>query len=305
MIDIKEEKLLDFFEWMNERHAIYLRKERGDDPPWTEDPIMQVYKFTNVYRELDRGTVWYRKNFREPFANHIELFFNTVVYRRHNLIATAETTGFIEKYDTPYYVKIMKERQANGIPVFTGAYMTCGGIVDPATKQVPHSKVDQIFGIAFSYLWEHRAELQPQHGDTLEQAFERLSFKCPGVGPFIAYEVVSDLRWTHYLKDATDIMTWANPGPGAMRGIKRLMGLEVNWRNMDKFKEDRVYEPTRSEQIDAMVGLLQISPDYLDTWMDPLEMRDIEHSLCEFDKYERTRTGEGRPRSKYNYNKQV
>ena len=32
-----------------------------------------------------------------------------------------------------------------------------------------------------------------------------------------------------------------------------------------------------------------------------LEMRDIEHSLCEFDKYERVRLGQGAPRSKYTY----
>jgi hypothetical protein len=32
-----------------------------------------------------------------------------------------------------------------------------------------------------------------------------------------------------------------------------------------------------------------------------LEMRDIEHSLCEFDKYERVRLGQGKPRSKYTY----
>ena len=31
----------------------------------------------------------------------------------------------------------------------------------------------------------------------------------------------------------------------------------------------------------------------------PLEMRDIEHCLCEFDKYERVRLGQGRPRAKY------
>jgi hypothetical protein len=28
-------------------------------------------------------------------------------------------------------------------------------------------------------------------------------------------------------------------------------------------------------------------------------MRDIEHSLCEFDKYERVRLGQGKPRSLY------
>ncbi len=28
----------------------------------------------------------------------------------------------------------------------------------------------------------------------------------------------------------------------------------------------------------------------------PLELREIEHSLCEFDKYERVRLGEGKPK---------
>ena len=32
-----------------------------------------------------------------------------------------------------------------------------------------------------------------------------------------------------------------------------------------------------------------------------LEMRDIEHSLCEFDKYERVRNGEGKPRGRYKW----
>jgi hypothetical protein len=28
-------------------------------------------------------------------------------------------------------------------------------------------------------------------------------------------------------------------------------------------------------------------------------MREVEHTLCEFDKYERVRTGEGKPRGVY------
>jgi hypothetical protein len=40
-------------------------------------------------------------------------------------------------------------------------------------------------------------------------------------------------------------------------------------------------------------------------WMPSVEMRDIEHSLCEFDKYERVRLGEGRPRMKYKPSQQV
>lgn len=34
----------------------------------------------------------------------------------------------------------------------------------------------------------------------------------------------------------------------------------------------------------------------------PFELREIEHSLCEFDKYERVRRGEGRPRQLFRRN---
>ena len=33
-----------------------------------------------------------------------------------------------------------------------------------------------------------------------------------------------------------------------------------------------------------------------------VDMRTIEHSLCEWDKYERVRLGQGTPRSRYNAN---
>jgi hypothetical protein len=48
-----------------------------------------------------------------------------------------------------------------------------------------------------------------------------------------------------------------------------------------------------------MFELLKFSPEYLSEKFPKLEMRDIEHSLCEFDKYERVRNGEGAPRGRY------
>jgi hypothetical protein len=53
------------------------------------------------------------------------------------------------------------------------------------------------------------------------------------------------------------------------------------------------------EYIRHMQELWAISKDYLPEWFPKLEMRDIEHSLCEFDKYERARLGHGKPRSRY------
>jgi hypothetical protein len=106
----------------------------------------------------------------------------------------------------------------------------------------------------------------------------------------MTYEVVTDLRHTRYLRAAPDVNTWANAGPGAFRGLNRVFGRPLK----------QAQNPQAACQ--EMADLLTMSKHYWPKptiWWPKLEMRDIEHSLCEFDKYERVRNGEGRPRSMY------
>ena len=84
-------------------------------------------------------------------------------------------------------------------------------------------------------------------------------------------------------------MTWANPGPGAKRGLNRIYD-----RALNKQMKSNLF-------ITEMQDLLELSPDFIHGQVPSLEMRDIEHSLCEFDKYERVLNGEGKPRSIYRW----
>ena len=43
-----------YWRFAAERQAIFLRRMENLVGPWTQDPILQRYKFTNVYRVLDR-----------------------------------------------------------------------------------------------------------------------------------------------------------------------------------------------------------------------------------------------------------
>lgn len=111
----------------------------------------------------------------------------------------------------------------------------------------------------------------------------------------MAYEIVTDMRHTRLLEDATDIYTWANPGPGAKRGLRRL-GLPSTpdakaITSMRGLLERHVYIAEQFDDKDADGAELSNLP--------MVEMRDIEHSLCEFDKYCRVKFGEGEPRSKF------
>jgi len=101
------------------------------------------------------------------------------------------------------------------------------------------------------------------------------------VGKFVGYEMVCDLRFTNVL-DAVDTLTWANVGPGAERGLRRL-GMDPTLESMRELL-------SRKNELQSYVFDCE--------W--PFELREIEHSLCEFDKYQRVKTGAGRPRQRYN-----
>lgn len=290
--------LLDnYWKFINERHAIYIRRERGDPWPWTEDELLQKYKFTNIFRELDTGTIWLREHIRDPYEYHNELFFNIALYRLYNYTGTAQEildkVGFIERVGqlTDVFI-LMNERRKAHKQVFTGAHMITGTLGG--------DKVNQIFGICAPKLWDKRRELEPTANDTLETAFHKLCSKSPGYGAFISYEVITDLRHTRYLNGARDIFSWANPGPGARRGLCRLMGLQVRAKKGEKVPlEIRHKYPNYVECIEYMHDLLSIQDGYKEDYVPTLEMRDIEHSLCEWDKYQRVLNGEGKPRSKF------
>jgi len=297
MKTFKKDMLGWYWHFINERHAIYVRRSRGDSWPWTEDEILMTYKFTNVFRELDTGTIWCRENIREPYAMHPELFFNIAMYRLYNYWPSAQEImdkiGFVEKLSQLNKVAgLMYKRQARGERVFTGAHMITGTLGG--------NKIHQVFELCLGDLWNNRKELEPHPEDNLQLAFNRLNKNCPGYGPFISYEVITDLRHTRYLEKASDVYIWANPGPGAKRGVCRLLGLKVSTAEGGKASRDVQAEyPNDLGYITYMQELVKTQDDRKARYVPRMEMRDVEHSLCEWDKYERARNGEGRPRSRY------
>jgi hypothetical protein len=129
--------------------------------------------------------------------------------------------------------------------------------------------------------------------NSLEAVYELLkTVDC--VGNFMAYEMVTDMRHTRLLEGASDIMTWANMGPGAKRGLGRL-GLPC----ANQTQGNASMQQLLSHAPFGYVGALGVGGIIDLDKLPPFEMRDIEHSLCEFDKYCRVKFGEGEPRSKF------
>jgi len=266
-----------FWYWINERHRIYLRKESGEKPPWTDDEILRTYYFTNVFRELDAVTVWIRENWREPYAEHPNLWFAMCVARCINEPSTLEALGFPEYWDAESAREIMLGLQADGKRLYSPAYVisNCGNTCDKPMFTCTY---------VLKPIWD--AQPVPEDSDNLQSYHKRL-IQFMGMGGFMAYEVVSDLRWTRYFDTADDILTWANPGPGCKRGINRLYG----WPPKTPISD--------TQALSVMRSLLEKSGDCIESYVPQLEMREVEHSLCEFDKYMRAYLGEGTPKRRY------
>jgi hypothetical protein len=295
--------------WMAERHKIYLKKRDGAEPPWTKDPILQQYRFCNVFRELDTVTVWIRENIREQYPNSKNLWFMLAIARTINwppTIMKIMEAGLWNRdtWEWQAVADLLDEQMALGKKVYTGAYMIRAES-DPGNKWYNKSKQEYIAGCVLGNLWRDRdaisATLEHVKPDQAKWAFDfertlqgihSMFMSYHGWGPFMAYELVTDLRHTRYLEHATDIFTWANAGPGALRGLNRLREVDPQTPMTQQEANTRMYdlllEAHRHPELAFHFEL-----------EGALEMRDIEHSLCETDKYLRVKNGEGRPRAKY------
>lgn len=272
-----------FFWYARERYQILqLRRERKR-APWTNDPILQQWRFCNVFREDDTTTEWFRTEVRDRLKERpFEVLLSTVMFRWFNRISTGEKILGALRH-ARFKPDELRTNLNTHRPLVTGAYMI---------KTPPG--MNKLEGIIWCLEQAHD-KLFPivnraQDGG-LRETWERLR-ELPYLGNFMAYEVVTDLRHTCLLRDAPDINTWASPGPGAARGLGRLFG------DIDKYNYNSAAH--RECMITDMAWLLAASREaqYWPAFLPPWEMREVEHTLCEFDKYERVREG-GKLKQRY------
>lgn len=330
-----------FFKYARARHGVYLNRMSGAPRPWSKDPIFEEHRFTNVFRELDKTTVWFREKVREPMRDKPEVLLATVLFRLLNRIEVGEAIfcqgilplgrfktvqGRYREYLTAWDVfyasgEVSELRRAikNAIP--NGPYCTGAYII---SSPPGYAKLDGVLRVVKKFYddsgWREWLNNDPASNEcSLEAAWEFLK-ENDYFGPFHSYEIVTDLRHTALLCDAPDIMTWANPGPGARRGLNRVHGRDVKDKTVNRnglieemgelleySKMPELWPQWNPGKVGGYFNADKESRNNGKPWPGPLgkdawpawEMREVEHTLCEFDKYERVRLGEGRPRGVY------
>lgn len=305
-----------FFAYAVERETIRIKRSRGDARPWTQDPILQAFRFCNVHREDDKVTQWFRVNVRDPLRDKPEVLLATAIFRWFNLIAVGEAVFvqktvfedgktafemFLKTGDVSHIENAIYAYCGKG-PYITGSYMVSS---PPGFKKVPglchvidkfnteKRMVDRWPGGEVVFDWrEMAAALLDTDGHFALEHVWRWLHQFSYQGDFNSFELVTDLRHTALLENAPDILTWANPGPGARRGLNVMYG-----RDYDK-------GVPKAQLIEEMRLLLKAAkklwPKRIEgvktqTW----EMRDVEHTLCETSKYMRVYSGGQQPRNRF------
>lgn len=282
-----------FWKFIYERHLIwYKRFVLHQAKPWTEDGVLTEYKFTNVYRELDKGTIF----LLDHIVGHgtpMEQVFNIIVYRMFNRIETWEAARFLEinedsgqvVWEKKMAFEVWRNRMNAGLPLYTDAHMVCAYEHFPGADKLAR----------FEYIFDGVTLVLPtlmlmiDHAKSLEKIHKALT-KIPGIGPFLAYEIAVDISYCDWNNLGED--EWANPGPGCQRGLKFLFeGLKTQ----DCLWMIRVLRQAQSKEFKR----LNLPFDAIAYQGKELTLRNIEHCCCEAFKYFKATYGTGRPRNRF------
>lgn len=331
-------QLESYWYWINERMKIYNAKKAGKPWPWTQDEVLKEGYFTNVFRQLDKVTEAWTQRYAKLLSKgknlkNSDILFYCCMFRLFNLPDTFDALyqGMSKQWNKQEAIAILKRRRdeeyedidgnvKKGRNLFTGAYMvTPGGgsdkvdtycqvlddLYDGRTKaEIADGEPTMRDELAMRIRGDYRGYAEPKK-PSMERTVNILQSNMECVGAFVAYEIACDLRHTKLLQDAVDVMSWANPGPGAKRGLHRLLETK-KMSPKDRESEGRHNWPRGAEPIDyvqAMRSLLMMAPKCVSPLVKncewPFEAREIEHSLCEFDKYMRIKSGDGRLKRLY------
>lgn len=305
------ERAEQFFAFAREREQVRLQKEAGQPKPWTDDEILRSYKFTNVCREHDATSRQLISNLYQKHADDDprSILLNCAVARYFGRWEFALAHGWLDfdTYDPDELEDIARDRRAHKEPVFTGAYViTNSGIAAPKEEVVV-----QYFIAALYEAIPHIVSVAQKTRSWQEVSKELRKVDGFGGSGFMTKETLVDTTYTRFwvaenkvgspapvqgrpaiLSIPSDWNDWTPVGPGARRGAARVLGHDdVDTVEARSIRKD---EQRCNLVISALMG---VSTEALGFQLCP---HDVQFVLCEFDKYERVRLGQGRPRSKYN-----
>ena len=246
-------------------------------PPWTADPVIARYKFTNAYRASDRVSQYLIRNvIYSGDQSPEEVFFRTVLFKFFNRIGTWELLkdrlGRItfSSFSFCKYDEVLTTAKSSGGRIYSAAYMMPSGksAFGFKAKHSNHLKL-------LECMMADGVPQQIANAPCMGKAFSILRM-YPTIGDFLGYQFVTDLNYSK-ICDFSE-MEFVVPGPGALDGIHKCFS---DLGGLDAAQIIRLVAVHQDEEFDRL-GL-----DFRSLWGRKLQLIDCQNLFCELSKYAR------------------
>ena len=269
----------NYWRFAAERQAVFFRRVRGEPRPWTDDPVLAIYKFTNAYRASDRVSQYLirRVIYRDDLPKSPrEVFFRILLFKLFNKIETWEllerTLGPItfEDYRFAAYDAVLARAMQTGRRIYSAAY-----IMPPGSRAFGRSAKHQNHLLLLERMMADQLAERLAETHTMQGGFEKLR-GYPTIGDFLAYQFITDINYSA-LTDFSE-MDFVIPGPGARDGLRKCF---VDPGGLNEPELIRLMADLQEQEFERL-GL-----NFQSLWGRRLQLVDCQNLFCEIDKYAR------------------
>ena len=265
-----------YWRFAAKRQDLFFKRAYHSLPPWTDDPILSHFKFTNAYRASDRVSQFLIRNvIYQGDQRPDEVFFRTILFKLFNKI---ETWQLLEKalgplttrtFDLNSLDDVLTAAMARKQTIYSAAYiMPSGGKHGEPKKHRNH----------LALLRNMLADGVPEritHMKRMRDLFEVL-LSYPMIGDFLAYQYATDLNYSELTSFSE--MEFVVPGPGARDGIRKC------FKDLGGLSEADIIKLVADRQ-EKEFERLEI--EFKSLWGRSLQLIDCQNLFCEVDKYAR------------------
>jgi hypothetical protein len=266
-----------YWRFAAERQNIFVKRQTQSLPPWTTDPILTQFKFTNVYRASDRVSQFLiRHVIYAGDDDPAEVIFRVLLFKLFNKIETWQLlerelgSVSIEDFSVKRFSTVLNRAFEAGDRIYSGAYIMPSG--SKAFKTV--RKHDAHLHLLQLMLADNIAE-KIQTAPNLQGVFEVLR-SYPLLGDFLAYQYAIDINYSGVTDFSESEFVCA--GPGARSGLRKCFA------NLDRITDEDVISLVTDCQEDEF-SRRGITFRWLGSRR--LQLIDIQNVFCEIDKYAR------------------
>lgn len=267
-----------YWKFAVERQNVFFNRLNGTKSPWTEDTILQKYKFTNAYRASDRVSQYLIKEIIYNTSKYSpeDTFFRVILFKLFNKIETWEylrkELGEIsyKNYSFEKYDQVLLGALEDGKTIYSAAYIMPSGQSTFGFMRKHQNNLKLIEKMMNERLPSKIASLK-----SMEQLYNLL-LSYPTLGKFLAFQYCIDINYTE-LCDFSE-MSFVVAGPGAINGIKKCFHNTFGYTDEDIIKFVAESQDDEFNRLDL---------DFKMLWGRPLQLIDCQNLFCETGKYAR------------------